>query len=268
MVTRSMPASLATDEFATSRRSLSAMANSFSPSQLVAIDQEFFTAPAEDGGFRLADDARRRAGEHPQDFVADVVAVSVINFFKIVDIDKNHAERPTVAFQFVQSGAEGDVRKAPVADAGQPVDERLAFQVGDPVLERDFERIVAESLDAADNIIVFITQRLHPHINRHAVAAFMLHEDMRFAGDGILHRRRQRAAADTKTGAFIIDVHQDIIRTAPPDNFFGRVAGHFRRRFVPVSNHPVAVDEIDTVADFVQQTFIEIELFQLFPPRK
>jgi len=82
------------------------------------------------------------------------VAVSVIDLFKIVDIDKNNAERPAIAFQFVQSRAERNVRKATVADAGQAVNKRLAFQVGDPVLKGDFERIVAESLDAADDFIV------------------------------------------------------------------------------------------------------------------
>ena len=152
------------------------------------------------------------------------MAVSIVDLFKIVDIDKNHAERPAVTFQFVQPGAERDVREAPVADAGQPVDERLAFQVADPVLERDFEGIVAESFDAADDVIVFITQRFHPDIDRHAVAVFMLHKDMRLARHCVLHHRRQRTAGKTKTRALIINVYQDVIRTAAADDFFAGIA--------------------------------------------
>jgi len=83
-----MPFSLVTEELATSKRSLSAIPNSLSASQLVATTRN--SSPPqrkmEVSGSRII--TRRRPGQHFQDFVADVVAVSVIDLFKIVDIDK------------------------------------------------------------------------------------------------------------------------------------------------------------------------------------
>ena len=94
----------------------------------------------------------------------------------------------------------------------------------DAVPEGDIERIVAESFHAADDIVVIVTHRFHADADRHAVAVFVLHEDMRLARGGILHRRRQRTAVEAELTARIVDVHQDIIRTAAPDYFPAGIA--------------------------------------------
>jgi hypothetical protein len=109
------------------------------------------------------------------------MAVSVVDLFKIVNINENHAERPAVAFQFVQCGTERDVRELPVADASEAINQRLAFEVGNPVLEGGIERIVAESFLGADDIVVFVMHWFHAHADRHAMTVFVLQEDRRFA---------------------------------------------------------------------------------------
>jgi hypothetical protein len=59
----------------------------------------------------------------------------------------------------------------------------------------------------------------------------------------------------------VIDVHQNIVGTAFPYNFFGAVSGKIFRCLVPVRYPTLQISEVDTVNKVVQYPFEEIVHF-------
>jgi len=57
--------------------------------------------------------------------------------------------------------------------------------------------------------------------------------------------------------AGIVDVAQQIILARLSEQFFGGVPRQAVRAFIPILNPPLAVDEVHTIADVIQQLSIE-----------
>jgi acyl CoA:acetate/3-ketoacid CoA transferase len=67
----------------------------------------------------------------------------------------------------------------------------------------------------------------------------------------------ERALFLTEQAPGIVDVHQDVVGTASPYNFFGAVSGKLFRCLVPVRNPTLQISEEDPVKKVVQNLFEE-----------
>ena len=87
-------------------------------------------------------------GDDPQDFVAHVMAVALVELFEVVDVDKDHGIAPVIAFVLVAAQLEGAFEHAPVGGPSERVGQCLPLDdleaVGDGaepgVVVEDFHR--------------------------------------------------------------------------------------------------------------------------------
>jgi hypothetical protein len=120
-----------------------------------------------------------------------------------------------------------------------------------------FPGVVIEDLDRTDDFTVSAQNWADTNLHGDPVAAFMVKIDFRPMRVTIRYDTAERTLSLTEQAPGIVDVHQDVVGTACPYNFFGAVSGKLFRCLVPVRNPTLQISEVDTVKKVVQNPFEE-----------
>jgi len=121
--------------------------------------------------------------------------------------------------------------------------------------------VVIEDLDHTDNFTVSARNWADTNLHGNPVATFMVKIDFRPMRAPIRDDTAERALSLTEQAPGVVDVHQDVVATAFPYNFFGAVAGKLFRCLVPVRNPAFQISEVDSVKKVVQNPFEETVRF-------
>jgi hypothetical protein len=121
--------------------------------------------------------------------------------------------------------------------------------------------VVTEDLDRTDNFTVSARNWTDTNLHGDPVAKFMVKINVRPTRPTIRYGTAERALSLTEQAPGVVDVHQDVVGTAFPYNFFGAVSGKLFRCLVPVRNPTVQISEVDSVKKVVQNPFEETVRF-------
>jgi hypothetical protein len=121
--------------------------------------------------------------------------------------------------------------------------------------------VVTEDLDRTHNFTVSARNCADTNLHGDPVAAFMVKINVRPTRTTIRYGTAERALSLTEQAPGVVDVHQDVVGTAFPYNFFGAVSGKVFRCFVPVRNPTLPISEVNTVKKVVQYPFEETAHF-------
>jgi len=121
--------------------------------------------------------------------------------------------------------------------------------------------VVTEDLDRTDNFTVSARNWTDTNLHGDPVAKFMVKINVRPTRPTIRYGTAERALSLTEQAPGVVDVHQDVVGTAFPYNFFGAVSGKVFRCFVPVRNPTLPISEVNTVKKVVQYPFEETVRF-------
>jgi hypothetical protein len=130
-------------------------------------------------------------------------------------------------------------------------------QFPNPVLNGPLPGVVIEDLNRANNFPVFAGNRAYTNRHGNPVAIFVAKIQLRAPRTTIRHGTAERAVTGAEWPPGFVDVLQDIVGTAFPDNFFGSVSGKIFRCQVPVDDPALTIREVDSVKEVVQHPFEE-----------
>jgi hypothetical protein len=117
--------------------------------------------------------------------------------------------------------------------------------------------VVIEDLDHADDFTVSARNWADTNLHGDPVATFMVKINVGPMRTTIRYDTAERALSLTEQAPGVVDVHQDVVGTAFPYNFFGAVSGKLFRCLVPVRNPTLQISEVDSVKEVVQNPFEE-----------
>jgi len=116
-------------------------------------------------------------------------------------------------------------------------------------------RIVTKDLDRSHNLAVRTPNRTNPDLHRNPVPALMVKVNVRSMRQAILEGAAERAISFTEQAPGVINVHKEVIRASPAQNFLSRVPGKCLRCVVPVGYPPLPIGDIDAVREAVYYMF-------------
>jgi len=87
------------------------------------------------------------------------------------------------------------------------------------------------------------------------VSAPMVKVNVRSMRQAILEGAAERAISFTEQAPGVINVHKEVIRASPAQNFLSRVPGKCLRCVVPVGYPPLPIGDIDAVREAVYYMF-------------
>jgi hypothetical protein len=88
----------------------------------------------------------------------------------------------------------------------------------------------------------------------------VMHENLRLTESAVQHGRCERTHSGAQMTALTVDVIQDIVSAGSADHFICGKSGNPLRRFVPVGDYPLAIDEIQTIIEVIKNIFIRFFL--------
>src|SRR5437868_621637 len=148
------------------------------------------------------------------------------------------------------------LQKAPVRAVrhriveGEPL-HGLGFALG-----LDLRAVVAEDLDGSHDRAIGLAHRLHTHVDGNATAHLVHQEELCLAWLAVPHAGRKRTLAVAQLAATAVHVTERIFMAVAPDHLLGLVPSQPSPTLVPVEDLPVAVDEVHTVAQTIQQLLV------------
>ena len=198
-----------------------------------------------------------RRGDEPEDGVAGLVAVAVVDRLEAVDVDEEEAEREPVALGLAEPGGQLGLGPAPVADARERVQEGEAAKLLGALARLVVLRLVLERLDRADDLARGVANRGGADLHRDAVSPLVEEGDVGVAVRAVGDGRGERTAVVAELVPFAVHVAEEVVPAERADDLVRGVAGDPLGAVVPGGDAAVPVDEVDAVREGVQELPVE-----------
>ena len=189
----------------------------------------------------------------PSGVVADVVTEAVVDQLEMVQISEQDAERTPEALVLVEPPGEHGLPEPAVADARERVTHRGVQQIGSALAAVAQGAVVVEGLDGTSHLARGVVQRGGGHAHGLAMAVLVVQVDVGLTLATIEDRRQQRAPIAAQDRSRLVAVIEDHVPAAAPQHLAGGKPRDPLGGAVPVEHAPIAVDEVDTVAEVLEQ---------------
>jgi hypothetical protein len=189
--------------------------------------------------------------------IAGVMPVGIIDLLEVIGIDHEQAEGAVKLLMFLQRLSQLEFGVAPIGQAGQRITKGKVLEFEHPALGTLFTGQVAEDLDGSGDFPVRPVDGRGADGHGQAVAGLVPQIHFGFAAAAVAHGGLQGAASPAEAATGFIDVAKKIVEAVASDGFVGGVAGQHFGSAIPISDLAVAIDEIDTVMQAVEQLFVK-----------
>jgi hypothetical protein len=125
--------------------------------------------------------------------------------------------------------------------------------------------VVTEYLHRADDLARIIHYGRHAHVDRHPVAVLVVKKDLGRPLLAVIQGIRKRTALNAEPAAGRIHVHEDTVAAEVIEHFIPVESCDLFRSFVPEGDSPLAICEIDTFTQGIQEAVKESVLFIKHP---
>jgi len=187
--------------------------------------------------------------------------VGVVDLLELVQVGQHDSERGAELGMLIELLKELLVQIATVCHLGCWIQKCQLRELPGSLLHGPLPGVVTEDLDHTDNFTVSARNWADTNLHGDPVATFMVKINLRPMRTTIRHDTAERALSLTEQASGVVDVHQDVVGTAFPNNFFSAVSGKVFRCLVPVRNPTLQISEVDTVKKVVQHPFEETVRF-------
>ncbi len=184
------------------------------------------------------------------------MAVGGAPTIELVDLDNDHAKRNLVLEETRQMLAEMEFREAMIADASEFIEATALREARQP--RPAPTRDGFEAAGYGNHGTVLIPDGYVPDVNRNALAGFMQEVEMRFFCPAFVKRHADRAGVLAGLAALVVAVRQDVAATPVTDYIMSRMTGDPFRPPVPQMNLALAVDDVDSGFEFIENGSKEI----------
>jgi hypothetical protein len=183
--------------------------------------------------------------------------VGIVDVLELVQVGQHDSERDAELGMLIELLQELLLQIATVCHLGCWIQKCQLRELPGSLSHGPLPRVVIEDLDRTDNFTVSAQNWADTNLHGDPVATFMVKINLLPTRTTIRYDTAERALSRTEQVPGVVDVHQDVVGTACPYNFFGAVSGKVFRCSVPVRNPTLQISEVDTVEKVVQNPFEE-----------
>jgi hypothetical protein len=183
--------------------------------------------------------------------------ISIVDVLELVQVDQQDSEESAVLGMLIELLKELLVQIATVSHLRGRIQKGKLHELFCSLSHGSLPGVVIEDLDRTDNFTVSARNWADTNLHGDPVATFMVKINVRPMRTTIRYGSAERALSRTEQVPGVVDVHQDVVGTVFPHNFFGAVSGKVFRCLVPVRNPTLQISEVDAVKKVVQYLFEE-----------
>jgi hypothetical protein len=187
--------------------------------------------------------------------------VGVVDLLELVQVSQDNSERIAALGILIELLRELLLQIAAVSHLGGCIQKGPLPELPGPLLHGPLPGVVIEDFDRTDDFAVTALNRTDPNLHGYPVAIFMVKVNLRATRKTIPDGAAERACSITEAAPGLVNVHEEVIGAAFPQNFFGSESGKVFRCLIPVRNPAFPVSEVHTIMKVVHHLFKEIVRF-------